>query len=272
MKNLLFTICLSAIQFSYGQDTLIYRGGSKESVRVVKVDALYVSYLTWPVTDSSTVITKSSRAVGTVKTEDGKVVNLVYVEPLPLPKSAMTNFNRNFIALDLFDLFYGQFTLSYQYTFRNSDISLRVPLSTSFIAFGKDFTATNRKNFYSPNKYFSSGLDLMFNLQGRGNDGFVGGLSYDVGRYKYFDYMGNINDGSTIDFSVFPAVTYNGFFLRGGYMINRLEKIAFSFFLDAGMCSKAYLYYDQSNNTYFTTYSKIFDFDMRFKLCIGYSF
>lgn len=273
MKKLLFTFCFLAIHFVYGQDTLIYRNGTKELVRVVKTEAEFVNYLPWPLTNDANVVSKSSRLIGTVKTEDGKVVNLVYYEPLAVPE--IPDYNKNFVAIDMFDLFFSQLTISYQHTFKKPAITLRVPLSTSFLAFGRDYKVTDYRNYYSPNKYFSSGLDVMFFFDGKVNDGFLGGVSYDVGKYKYFDYMGMGDPyGNTTDFSSLPNVTYNGFFVRGGYMINRLDKVAFGVYVDAGTCSRTYRtqIWDQNYNTVSYIYYKDYSFDMRLKLSIGYSF
>ncbi|MFN5148967.1 MAG: hypothetical protein ACK457_08125 [Flavobacteriia bacterium] len=270
MKGLLFFGILGISCWSNSQDTLIYRDGLKEAVKILSVQRTYVEYIGINTAENRIVISKSSELIQSVKYEDGRLVHLVYHTDRELPKPR--DLMRNWVAIDLLDPFFGQMTISYQHTFRNTNLTLRVPLSTSFRALSENYILYSRQAYYSQNKVVSTGLDLMFFFNPKEVDGFLAGISYEGGVFQYgYENYNVYPDNNTV--VKFKDASFNGIYLRGGYYHNSFKHIAFGIYVDLGTCTQFYMHQDYSNpepQTWIQT--KSYQLAGRAKFGLGYTF
>lgn len=220
----LFFFCVLS-KFTFSQDTLIYLNGQRELINVISLDVESIRFTKFQ--DSSKVVyNKSASLVQSVIYSDGKIFYFKkYEEPLPV---ASPNYMKNFISFDIFDPFLGQISLRYQHTFKWRNITLAVPISTSFnyLKGSKDYKYS-RNGYYNQCKLYSFGVEAMMFPFSAANSGFAHGMSLEMGAFKEYKYVYK-------DKLVFHTVFGNCYY-RIGYMKNDLRHFAFGVFGDIGI-------------------------------------
>lgn len=185
-----------SIYFSIAQDTILKIDGNEQIGKIIEINGTQVKYksvsnLTGPTyVLSKDNILKISYSNGTIDSfpENKKKLEQIFIDP------RNSDFGRNFISLNLFDLLNDVFTLSYEYTFNSGDFSIKIPLSFGFISLGLADSTTeynsiysdngSDNDYYNKNKLFSTGLDFYCYPSGQGLVKYFTGVSLEFGLIK----------------------------------------------------------------------------------------
>lgn len=221
-----FIFFLATLSAGFSQDTLLYHSGEREVVQVVKVTPTIVTYHQWPDTASSPTYTMSASLVEAVLFANGEKWVFKPGE-VPLPKVRLADdfqADPRMLSIDVSDLPFGIMTLSYQHSFPNlKNMTIRIPVSTSFNALKGTYGRGYSYGLYNPNKAFSSGVDVMFFPWSKTNHGFTQGISTEFGtsnRLTYNDLLSKDN--------------YGGVLYQFGYYMNKIRHVAFGVYVSSG--------------------------------------
>jgi len=255
-RILLFLILIIAIQLhGMSQDTLIYRTGEKELVTVLQTDQYAVKYQKWPASTDQLTYNLSSEILEAVYYANGKKVimeNPDFFKPKEEPERM-----KHFIALDLYDLAFRSLTLSYQFTLKEANnLTIRIPLSTSLST--DKYSNYYSLPYYSRNKVFATGFDIMFFPFSSSNTGFNHGPSSDIGAYKTYSDLPE-QKASTDPFW--------GLHYQVGYFLNTIDHFAMGITLGYGFVN-----YTWRNQWDLEEKHSITNPSGRLKISIGYTF
>lgn len=93
-----------------------------------------------------------------------------------------TDFGRNFISINLFDLSFGSLTINYDYTFKSGYVALKFPISLA-LTYDSDFA-----NGEIQDKKYTLGLDINIFPNGQGKSNYYFGPSIELGEYYVRSY------------------------------------------------------------------------------------
>ncbi len=193
MKRALFLAALflfvSIVQ-SFSQDVIFRKDGTREEVKVVLVSEKEIQYKKYSNPDGP-VYSVGKRDISVITYENGEyeVINKVEGDK-PAKNNLSQDFAKNIISYHMFDVVFGDFTLSYERLVSNGKVGFRIPVSI-----GYDYLNDNY-NFSS--KYYS-GIGVSFYPIGQGKWRFFVGpqVRYGVASekesywYWYYDEDGN---------------------------------------------------------------------------------
>ena len=180
----LMVIAASQLQ---AQDTLYKVDGSKAIAKILEINEVQVKYKLFSNQEGPTYVISKDHvlkivyATGQIEVFPGKVSDNTM--PVQNADPRITDFGRNFISVDVFDLFAGALTIGYEYIFKSGLSSLKVPLSIGII----------ERDSYRQTKTFGTGLDYSFYPYGQGRFTFFYGPSFEYKRFKlsYYDNESN---------------------------------------------------------------------------------
>lgn len=223
--------CISS--FLFAQDTLYRSDGTRQAVKIIEVHESQVKYkMSSKVDGPMYVVNKED--IKKIVYENGatdtfpilKSINAIQKDPRSI------DFGRNFISLNMTDLFLGSLTIGYERTFKSGNYSIRCPLSLGLISLGLASPVTNYSNtlnqfisglstnsysgYYNRDKIFSTGLDFYYYNSGQGKSKFYFGPSLEFGQFNYWTY----------DYDFLNAYnykkeqgTYYAFLLQTGFLL-----------------------------------------------------
>lgn len=176
---------------SQAQDTLYRADGSKEIVTILEVNETQLKFLKHANPGGPTYVISKNDVVK-IAYQSG-IIETVSHQSSPAPKDPISrDFRRNFISINITDLFFNLVTLGYERIAKSGAFSVKVPLS-----FGVGDQQHDRMNvYYSSNKIFSVGADFYFYNSGQGRARFFYGPSLEYGQFRYPTFSYNYNANS----------------------------------------------------------------------------
>src|SRR6267378_4565982 len=141
MRTILYmTMFFFASTSVQGQDTLYRRDGSKQVAKILEVNETQVKYKPGSNLNGPTYVISRDDVMkivyetGLVDVFPKKITN----NSIPGRKedSRNTDFERNFISVNVPDVWLGSLTFNYEHTFKSGDFSFKCPLSLGLISMG----------------------------------------------------------------------------------------------------------------------------------------
>jgi len=239
------TLLFFASGYLHAQDTLYKADGSVHIVKILEVNDSQVKYKLYDNQEGPLYVIGKDN-VTRIKFENGliedfpvhlpeKIIPLIKIDP------RTTDFGRNFISVNIFDLLtQNTLTFGYEYTFKSGLISLKVPVSFRF----------DNNGYYPGHKSFGTGLDLNLYPYGQGKAKFFYGPSFEYRKYEFSNSNYEIN-------SVYALL------FQAGYLFQPTKHLNFS--INAGIGYARLI----SDNSY---YNNTGDVATKAGLNIGYKF
>ncbi len=272
---LFFLFVLSTAQWLNAQDTLYKSNGTKQAVRITAINATSVYF---------TIDSASNKVVFTIAREDvTKIVyatGLIEIFPkatLPNPKYKQdpiaTNFGKNFISVNIMDLFLGSsLTICYERTLKSGSFSYKFPLSLGMSSIGllpeNQYNQYSQGGYYNTNKIFSTGIDFYFYPRGQGKAKYFIGPSVEYGQFNYTYIYYNPN--SSVTYSENKIGMFSAMILQNGFLFQPSKHINISMNLGVGYVQTRMM----SNYRYSTGHTTITEGlgAIRFGVNAGYKF
>lgn len=281
MKTLtiiLFTLLLS--QFSFSQDTLFFKNGHKETVRILELKRDMVKYSSLDTTDLKTYYVSNVKVDSAYHLKEGTGYYYIFAEidpehnPMVLPEKEIIYPNR--FGIDAYDAFFSLATMYYQHTFKKFNyLTIGIPLSFSPRTLFSDNYKTdpnfqyNQWFYYNKYKNYSTGLELTFYP-----NKFIYGVAFDFGSVKFrtTEYFYDSSTGISYDIVKFHNAPFYGMFVRIGYDI-LINHFGISAYANLGVQRSTYIdsYYYPQNNDQITKYEST-SLSSRVNVRIHYSF
>ncbi len=152
------------------QDTLFMSDGNINIVRDVVITDSQIRFRMLTEPDGPFHVIAQSSCFKIVR-QDGQA--FVFKNSLPpgpnetVAKEANSpKSGRNFISVNVVDLFYRSLTINYEFLSRQGNLSIKCPLSIGFVTLGLSENKLSSEKYwqayYQPNKDFSIGLELLY--------------------------------------------------------------------------------------------------------------
>lgn len=252
MRKYITILVLSFFTISlHAQDTLYKTDGNRQVVNILEINQSQVKYKPYMKEDAppyiilKTSISKIVDKNGNTTTFAGFISPVDSTHIISNPTQHNSSNGRNFISMNVADLFVGILTLNYEYTLESGKLSLKVPLSTGFYSLSGSNNQYN-DSYYPGATIIGTGIGLNFYPRGqRPVSYFLGpALYYRLYNYSSYDpvtYIYKNEVGSLI-----------GIFIQNGVLFHAGQK--FNLSIDVGL---GYLGISQTSNYYTNQYEGI---------------
>lgn len=225
MKTIIYIFLAAMLLFPglKAQDILYKIDGTKEKVVIKQIFDKQIVYNLYDKQDGPEYwIDKNDVILISHPDETFEIVN----ESLVFSKEIA----RNIFSYNLFDLVWNNFTVSYEYIFKNGKTGLKIPLSLGY-NYNDENTNFNFRNI------FSSGVGINFYPTGQGKwKYFMGpqlklGLGKEQEYYYYYDEWGNYLGEEIRGLESF----YGKFFIDNGIMFTPVKNFSLAAFVSLGV-------------------------------------
>jgi len=237
-----FGVILSA----FSQDVIYKKDGSKEEAKITMVGDREIQYKKFSNPDGP-VYTLSKSQIVMITYENGDYEMLgAQTDPAKAAKEALkTNFAKNMIGYHLFDVVYGDFTLSYERILASGTVGIKIP-----IGFGYAYTSDyyNSSENWVKNKFYS-GIGVNFYPTGQGKWRYFLGPSVRIGYGKqsywvtYWDEYGNYIGDEEVD----AEGIYTKFFVDNGVIFTPVRNLSIAAVVGVGV-----RYFPEASESYST--------------------
>jgi len=201
-------IFIFALNFLNAQDTLYMTDGTKEIVKILEVNKTQIKYKPDVKSNGKTYVIskddvlKIAYETGLIDVFPNSVTTNIIPDRKEDPRN--TDFGRNFISLNVFDLLFSSLNIGYEYTFKSGVFSLKFPFSFRL----------NSKTSDIFNSGFGTGFDFYI-------------YPFGQGKAKYFL-------GPSIVYRLLKEQTnYNAFLFQNGFLFQPSKHINLS--INAGI-------------------------------------
>ncbi|HMG15430.1 MAG TPA: DUF3575 domain-containing protein [Saprospiraceae bacterium] len=193
------------------------------------------------------------------KKSDVNIIDSLFTAQTPKPviKNKVdlrkTDFGRNFISLNVSDLYFSSFTINYDYTFKSGKSVLKFPIS---IALRENTDGLNNNN---PDKKFTIGLDYYYFPTGQGESKYFLGPALEYGKYNVRETI-----IASSDFQINSRTFYSIIF-QNGVLFQPSKHFNLSFNLGIGYAKV------NIQNSFYQFFSSEYTL-IRFGINMGYKF
>lgn len=215
------TLFLFTSNLVHAQDTLYRNDGSKQIAKILEVNETQIKYKPGSNLNGPTYVINRDDVIkivyesGLVDVVSKKITNNIVPAGIEDPRN--TDFGRNFISLNVPDVWLGSLTFNYERTFKSGDFSFKCPLSLGLSSIGLANSGSQNYDYggyYNRDKIFSTGLDFYFYPFGQGKAKFFFGPSVEYGQFNYWIY--NYNPAGTSNQK--ERGTYHAILLQNGFL------------------------------------------------------
>jgi len=241
----LFVFCFS-YQTCYCQDTLYTKSRVPFPVKVIEINETEVRYINFSNPDGPDYVIRRNQVIKIIY-QNG---NVDYLNEIPSvrkqePSKPYPWFKGyNTFSMLATDFLFSIATINFERTFLDDRLGIRIPFSVSFNASGKDssfyeypigliFPPGQQKGYYSKNKIYSTGFDLMIYPFKPGKVNYFAGPSFGYGEFYYWsEYYSNYPVGSSKYRK--DIVKYAAFMIKNGINFRPANYLSISLNLAMG--------------------------------------
>ena len=245
---------------SFAQDVIYKYDGSKIQAKVLEVSPATIKYKNFTNLDGPDYVLNKDEVVMIVyKNGEVDVISKQSSVQRAKSDSLTTNFGRHFISVNMFDILFSNFTVSYEWFSKNGYLGIKIPLSVNL---NKPLVANTDDSFdpfqFNLNKIISAGVDLNIYPKAQGRVKYFVGSSLIIGSFKDSFYSYNYYGSNNYDNTVISY--YYSFLINNGLLLQATPKFNLSFQMGIGA---THLYRNNSDS---------FNGDVRFGFNMGYRF
>jgi hypothetical protein len=246
---------------SSAQDIIYKKDGSKEETKIVAVGDREIQYKKFSNPDGPVyTLAKSQIMMITYANGEYEMLTTKEDEAKMAKQELASNFAKNRIGYNLFDVVYGDFTFSYERILSSGTIGIIIPFGFGY-AYNTDYF-TNSENWVK--NLFYSGLGVNFYPTGQGKWRYFLGPNVRVGYGKqdyynyggYYDEYGNYIEDTTED----PEGIYTKFIIDNGIMFTPVRNLGISAVVGVGIR----FFPESRNSDFLPTAHFSFNLDYRF--------
>ena len=241
MKKLLILFLLFLVTSINAQDTIVRANGEKIPANIADVNNKQVTYRL-PGYPDGPLFTLDKSHISSIWFRNN--TREIYSDSDPQVFGSIEH--RSMISLNTVDLSFGMASVSWERNMCKDKLALRIPLSFGITSFGskENWRYNYDRYYYTSNKYFSSGVDLLYYPLGQQHVfSYYCGISSEVGytkmTYGYFEFPPY---GPSLEKTWYGAVG-----VINGVLINVNERMSVSPYLTIGaqMAQNNYPYYSR---------------------------
>lgn len=230
--SLLF--CFGFLITSSAQDIIYKKDGSREESKIIMVGDKEIQYKKFN-NPEGPVYTIAKSQILMITYENGEFEMLVSKddEAKMAKQDLSTNFAKNLLGYHLFDVVYGDFTLSYERILSSGTVGIVIPVGFGY-AYNTDYY--NSSNEWVKNLIYS-GIGINFYPTGQGKWRYFLGPNVRIGYGKqsywmsYWDEYGNyIGDEEAISEGI-----YTKFYVDNGIMFTPVRNLSISSVVGVGV-------------------------------------
>ncbi|MBD77763.1 MAG: hypothetical protein CL840_02325 [Crocinitomicaceae bacterium] len=255
---------------SFAQDVIYKKNGEQIHCKVEEVSEDRVKYRRED-NEEGPLYSMFKREVLVITYENGtyeypNVITQSEIKPNPVSepgtekeREEFRDFNRNFIGINLLNLYHGNLNLSYQHIFSSGKVAIRFPIKIGF-------DNLNHQDYYFPSlvdqKVIGSiEADLLFFPAGQRWVSYVNGIGVEAGALNSFtESNSSVSSlGNSVQYYTHVTKTYTTLYFYNGFTIKAGKNFGMSVLLGIG--PKKFL--DSRNRLEFMT---------NFSFNMGYSF
>jgi hypothetical protein len=237
MKKIILSLLILTSAFyikSYSQDIIYKKDGSKEEAKITQVGAREIQYKKFSNLEGPVYsLAKSEIVMITYANGEHEIITPQYNAAVSNKQELSTNYARNLLGYHLFDVVYGDFTLSYERILSSGTIGIKIPLGFGY-AYNTDYY-TNSDNFVKNLVY--SGIGVNFYPTGQGKWRYFLGPAVRFGYGKQsswesiWDEYGNyIGEEEIADEGI-----YTKFIVDNGIMFTPVRNLSISSIVGVGI-------------------------------------
>jgi hypothetical protein len=246
--SFLFLFIFGSALISSAQDIIYKRDGSKEEAKIVTIGTRDIQYKKFNNLEGPVyTLAKSQITMITYQNGEYEMFTTPKDEAKVAKQELSENFARNLLGYHLFDVVYGDFTLSYERILSSGTVGIVIPLGFGY-AYNSDYF-NNNSNWVK--NLFYSGIGLNFYPTGQGKWRYFVGPNVRIGYGKQsyweslWDEYGNyIGDQETENEGI-----YTKFCVDNGIIFTPVRNLSISavvgvgvrYFPDAGYSYDAFL-------------------------------
>jgi len=245
---LLFSICM--VNFNFAQDVVFKKDGSKEEVKITLVGDREIQYKKFTNPDGPVYSLAKSEIVMITYANGEYEMFQNLKDPAKIAKQELaTNFARNLLNYHLFDVVYGDFTISYERILASGTIGIKIPVGFGY-AYNSDYF-NNSDNWVKNLAY--SGIGVNFYPTGQGKWRYFVGPNVRIGYGKQSHWVTVWDDQGNYMYDEYDDAEgiYSKFFVDNGIMFTPVR--SFSISAIAGMGIRYFPQADYYSNTVMPT-------------------
>lgn len=237
MKNFVLSLLILVFAFSlpsFSQDIIYKKDGSKEEAKIILVAEKEIQYKKSNNQDGPVYsLSKSQILMITYANGEYEMMGNEIDEAKLAKQELSTNFAKNVFGYHLFDVVYGDFTLSYERILSSGTVGIKIPIGFGY-AYNTDYY--NNSNEWVKNLVYS-GVGINFYPTGQGKWRYFLGPEVRIGYGKqnywvtYWDENGNyMSDGEESSEGI-----YTKFFVDNGVIYTPVKKLSISALAGVGI-------------------------------------
>jgi len=209
----------------HAQDTLYRKDGAKQIAKILEVNETQVKYKPGSNLNGPTYVINKDDVIKIVYETGGVDVFPKKITDDLIPKRKedprSNDFGKNFISVNVPDIWFGSLTLNYEHTFKSGDFSFKCPLSLGLVSMGLANAPTryyDNRGYYDRDKIFSTGLDFYYYPIGQGKARVFFGPSVEYGQFNYWTYLYNPNPPYN-SYTQKERATYHAILMQNGLLL-----------------------------------------------------
>lgn len=231
---LLFLHCSALL--CYAQDTIYKIDGTSVIAKVTDVDKSIIRY-TVVGQDYSTDFTAPRNQIGYIVFRNGNKEYCNYNRIRNKHKFRSKEiFNRNIVALNMFEFMFSNLTMSYEHILPSGKFSVKVPVSVGLGGPPNEdhYRGRLRQYQFAQNRLFAGGLELNVYPAGQAENAYYLGISSIAGNFYYiqYDYSGGFPQEKKLEGLHLSVMVHIG------VNMSMTERYAFKAKIAAGMKSE----------------------------------
>jgi hypothetical protein len=222
------------IFYAGAQDVIYFKNGSKEQSKIILVGAKEIQYKKFSNLDGP-VYSLAKSEIQMITYENGDYE--MFSTPSDVTKQAKeelkTNFAKNLVGYNLFDVVYGDFTFSYERILSSGTIGIRIPVGFGY-AYNSDYF--NNNDNWVKNAFYS-GIGVNFYPTGQGKWRYFLGPNVRVGygKQSYWQTMWDEYGNYIGEEETAAEGIYTKFYVDNGVMFTPVRNLSLSAVVGVGI-------------------------------------
>jgi len=246
MKTLttIFMLLFAFILNSYSQDVIYKKDGSKEEAKITLVGDKNIQYKKFSNLEGPVyTMPKSDIVLITYENGQYELMQPEHETGKSSKQELSANFTKNMLGYHLFDVVYGDFTISYERILSSGTVGISIPIGFGY-AYNTDYFGNSGE--WVKNLFYS-GVGVNFYPTGQGKWRYFLGPEVRIGYGKttYWQSVWDDNGNYISDYQVDDEGVYTKFFVNNGVMFTPVRNLSVSAIVGMGV-----RYFPEANYSY----------------------